>query len=62
VDRDFVTMASDSHGEPPIVANHATTYEGVDAADRYGIWKLADGLFACVFAGEWCEYALGDTP
>jgi acetyl esterase/lipase len=71
-DRDFVTMSSDFHGTPPIQAYHLTPhaveldaevqYGELDAADYYGVWKLADALFGCVFAGTWCEYALGDTP
>lgn len=61
-DRDFVVMASDGHGLPPVVARHETPTDGIDAADQYGIWKLADALFACAFDGTWCEYALGNTP
>ena len=45
-----------------MLALHETPVDGVDAADRYGIWKLADALFACAFDGRWCEYALGNTP
>jgi acetyl esterase/lipase len=61
-DRDFVMMGSDSHGRPPLWAVHKTTNNEVDAADWYGVWKLSDALLACTFSGEWCEYALGDTP
>jgi hypothetical protein len=71
-DRDFVTMPPDAHGTPPIQAHHLTPhaveadaevqYGELDAADYYGVWKLADALFGCVFAETWCEYALGDTP
>ena len=61
-DRDFVVMASDGHGLPPVLAQHETPVDGVDAADWYGIWKLSDALFACAFDGTWCEYALGNTP
>jgi hypothetical protein len=61
-DRDFVLMRSDGHGSPMLWATHETTYQGVDAADWYGIWKLSDALFACAFRGEWCEYPLGNTP
>jgi acetyl esterase/lipase len=61
-DRDFVTMTTDYHGSPPILARHETTYRAVDAADWYGIWKLSEGLLACAFEGRWCEYALGNTP
>lgn len=55
-------MASDIHGRPPIVADHATAYEEVDATDWCGIWTHADALLACTFGGEWCEYALANTP
>jgi dienelactone hydrolase len=61
-DRDFVLMRSDRHGMPSVSATHETTYDGVDAADWYGIWKLTDALLACVFADTWCDYALGNTP
>jgi acetyl esterase/lipase len=60
-DRDFVVMASDGHGQPPLVAHHGAPFDGVDAVDRYGIWKLSDALIACAFTGEWCDYALGNT-
>lgn len=61
-DRDFVLMTTDGHGVPALYAGHPTTYGAIDAADRYGIWKLSDALFACAFNGEECEYALGNTP
>jgi hypothetical protein len=61
-DRDFVLMQTDGHGVPALYAGHQTTNGGIDAADRYGIWKLSDALFACAFTGEYCEYALGNTP
>jgi acetyl esterase/lipase len=60
-DRDFVLMRADGHGSPMLWATHETTYQEVDAADWYGIWKLSDALFACAFRGEWCETALGNT-
>jgi acetyl esterase/lipase len=61
-DRDFVVMASDGHGTPPVLAQHETPVDAVDAVDHYGIWKLSDAIFACAFDGTWCEYALGNTP
>jgi mannose-6-phosphate isomerase-like protein (cupin superfamily) len=61
-DRDFVTMVTDRHGQPPALARHDATFNAIDAADYYGIWKLSDALFACAFRGKWCEYALGNTP
>lgn len=47
---------------PPPPAGHETPVDGVDAADRYGIWKLSEALFACAFEGTWCDHALGNTP
>jgi outer membrane protein assembly factor BamB len=61
-DRDFAAMYSDTYGQPVIYVDHATPWMNQDAADWYGVWKLSDALFACAFAGDWCEYALGDTP
>jgi outer membrane protein assembly factor BamB/dienelactone hydrolase len=61
-DRDFVSMMTDGHGHPAIYAGHDTTYNQIDAADRYALWKLSDALFACTFQGEQCEVALGNTP
>ncbi len=61
-DRDFVTMQTDNHGEPPIRAWHEVPYNEVDAADWFALWKLSSALFSCTFAGEFCEVALGDTP
>jgi len=61
-DRDFITMRGDSHGRPPLWAVHRNAIGEVDATDWFGIWKLSDALLACVFKGDWCEYALGNTP
>lgn len=61
-DRDYVAMPGDGHGLPPMLAHHGTPVDGVDTADRYGVWKLSDALLACAFAGEWCDVALGNTP
>jgi outer membrane protein assembly factor BamB/dienelactone hydrolase len=61
-DRDFVAMTTDGHGLPAIYGGHDTTYNQVDAADRYALWKLSDALFACTFHGEFCDVALGNTP
>jgi dienelactone hydrolase len=61
-DREFIEMKSDWHGQPPIIAQHETTFQDLNAADWYGIWKLSDALFACALTGDLCEYALGNTP
>jgi len=64
--RDYVRLRSDAHGDPPLEADHAQPGAGmgasVDALDWYGTWKLLDALMACAFVGEWCPFALGDTP
>jgi acetyl esterase/lipase len=71
--RDIVTVVSDTHGAPWLLATHeqaeaaspdAAAYTSIapDALDWYGTWKWLDALMGCAFAGEWCEYALGNTP
>jgi len=69
--RDFVSLVSDDHGQPSLSAVHFVPLTDprppnpvvfLDALDWYGTWKLTDALMACAFAGEWCEYAFGDTP
>ena len=53
---------------PPLCAVHIQALAGhevgdpPDAFDWYGTWKWLDALMSCAFAGEWCEYALGNTP
>jgi hypothetical protein len=64
--REFVTLSSDDHGEPALLADHIVPLTNgldvsLDALDWYGTWKLADALMACAFAGDWCEYAF-NTP
>lgn len=64
--RDFVLFRTDTHGDPPLVADHlmpqtAGTLSERDAFDYLGLWKLLDGLMACAFDGEWCDAALGGT-
>jgi acetyl esterase/lipase len=69
--RDIVTLTTDTHGRPPLLTTHgqadATTTDARDAMapdafDWYGTWKWLDALMGCAFDGEWCEYALGNTP
>jgi acetyl esterase/lipase len=66
--RDLVQLVSDAHGRPPLWADHfqARAEHGIahppDALDWYGTWKWLDALMGCAFAGEWCAYALGNTP
>ncbi len=63
-DKDFVTLASDRHGWPPLIANHLAplSNESVDALDFFALWKLFDGLTDAAFYGTHRQYALGDTP
>lgn len=71
--RDIVTLVSDTHGIPWLLATHeqaqaaspddaAYAADAPNALDWYGTWKLLDALMACAFDGEWCAYALGNTP
>jgi acetyl esterase/lipase len=66
--RDVVTLVSDEHGSPGLLAVHIqalagpSVYDSPNALDWYGTWKWLDALMACAFDGEWCEYALGNTP
>jgi len=64
--RDIVTLATDGHGKPSLLAVHTQALAGgadkPDAFDWYGTWKWLDALMGCAFAGDWCEYALGNTP
>jgi hypothetical protein len=71
--RDVVTLVSDVHGKPRLSADHGQALAaqggslvisgyGPNAFDWYGTWKWLDALMSCAFAGEWCEYALGNTP
>lgn len=71
--KDFITMVSDYHGSPPLMADHfapASRAPDVDlqsaaipdALDYYCLWKLFDALTDAAFYGKNCEYALGNTP
>ena len=66
--RDVVTLVTDAHGRPALLAIHVqalaatTASDPPDAFDWYGTWKWLDALMGCAFDGEWCESALGNTP
>jgi acetyl esterase/lipase len=65
--RDVVTLVTDTHARPALLALHTQALsddptDPPDAFDWYGTWKWLDALIGCAFAGEWCEYALGNTP
>jgi poly(3-hydroxybutyrate) depolymerase len=59
--KDFVTMISDSHGSPPLNANHFAPTAPINALDFYGMWKLFDGLCDAAFYGKNRKYAMGNT-
>jgi hypothetical protein len=54
-------MVSDGHGEPPVLARHEAPVDEVDIAEQYGIWRIADALFACAFEGTRYDSAVGNT-
>ncbi|MFT4037878.1 MAG: alpha/beta hydrolase fold domain-containing protein [Thermomicrobiales bacterium] len=71
--KDVILLQSDSHGAPPLPADHfvplttpmappAPPVGGLNSDDWYGTWKWQDALMSCSFAGVDCEAALGDTP
>jgi len=63
--KNFVTVLTDRHGSPALVANHfapCSIRVAADALDYYGFWKLFDGLTDAAFYGTHREYALGNTP
>jgi pimeloyl-ACP methyl ester carboxylesterase len=65
--RDLVRLATDRHARPGLFAEHLQALADYDsnppdAYDWYGTWKWLDALMSCAFDGEWCEYALGNTP
>ena len=55
-DRAFVTVRSDSHGSPPLTANHLSPVSwnraATDALDWLGFWRLFDSLIESAFAGR----------
>jgi len=64
--RDYVTVISDAHGTPPLVADHdmvgTTGARGEeDAMDWYALWRPFDALIACAETGASCSTALGNT-
>jgi hypothetical protein len=65
--RDVVTLVTDAHARPALAATHTqaladhSSYRP-NGFDWYGTWKWLDALMSCAFAGEWCEYALDNTP
>jgi len=68
--RDYITILSDRHGQPPLIADHelpaTAPFAGapgvLDTLDWYGLWRPFDALVACSRAGQECATALGHTP
>lgn len=66
VHRDYVTIVSDHHGAPPMIADHEMVGTGgargiEDAMDWFALWRPLDALIACVDSGKLCSTAIGDT-
>ena len=72
--KNYIVMHSDDHGDPALIADHyaplaaregwrglTSVYNGVNALDYYGFWKLLDALCDFSFYGKNREYAFGDT-
>jgi len=60
--RDFITMTSDQHGIPRLIAEHGMTNRTPsDALNFYGIWKFTDALQSCALENKDCDSAFGDT-
>src|SRR5439155_9664213 len=65
-DKDFMTLRSDDHGTPSLVADHNACLSGdlnpPDAFDGYGYWKWLDALTDAACYGTNRAPALGNTP
>jgi len=60
--RAFVRFNTDTHGKPPLIADHGIANRAQpDALNFFGMWKLFDALQSCALSGKDCEVALGDT-
>jgi uncharacterized protein (TIGR03437 family) len=58
--KNFITVRSDNHGSPALVADHlAPNAPPVDALDYFAYWKLSDALIDFVFFGTEADYATG---
>lgn len=65
--KDYVTIRSDDHGVPPVIADHTAVgtgnrADGIDVIDWFALWRSHDALISCATTGDDCVYALGDTP
>ncbi|TET34356.1 MAG: alpha/beta hydrolase [Planctomycetota bacterium] len=63
--KDFITVHTDEHGEPPLVAGHFAPLAGSffrpDALDWYGFWKWFDALSDFAVKGRNRAYGLDGT-
>ncbi|MGC4191260.1 MAG: hypothetical protein QM589_08850 [Thermomicrobiales bacterium] len=65
--KDYVTIRSDEHGTPAVIADHTAVgtgnrADGIDAIDWFALWRSHDALMSCAADGTDCAYAFGDTP
>lgn len=64
--RGQLTMVTDDHGSPALVAEHNTPQTDgpgqPDAYDTNGLWRLLDALLSCRFDGTSCDAALSGGP
>lgn len=65
--KDYVTIRSDEHGTPPVIADHTAVGtgnrpDGIDVIDWLALWRSQDALMSCASSGSDCDVALGDTP
>lgn len=64
-DKDYITLITDRHGNPPLVADHfvaGALLRGANAFHWYGLWKWFDALTDAAFYEKNRKYALGNTP
>ena len=64
--RERVTLTTDRHGTPPLIADFDAPRTGgtrgrTDALDWYGTWKWLDALISCTLRRADCAYAFGNT-
>jgi len=63
-DKDYLTLFSDRHGHPALVADHFVPAPGPNRSPAmrwFGLWKWFDALTDAAFFDTNRKYALGDT-
>jgi hypothetical protein len=62
--KDYITLVSDEHGSPALVASHFVPSSGaqLNALNYYGLMKLFDALQSCTLYNQNCDVALGGGP